>query len=141
MSTLQTQSNIQPFDRWSRLIDELLPPLDELRTGWRPHVDVKETDEAFIFYADVPGIDPKDIEVEVLGDTLTLSGKREFSNEERADDYIRRERCYDSFHRRYALTTAVAEDKVVAEVSNGVLKVTAPKVAQAAPHKVTVTVD
>ena len=84
----------------------------------------------------LPGIDPKDVNLQVLGNTLTISGERSNSRETKEADYLHREITYGSFQRSVSLPEGVEKDKLNAEYRNGMLEITAPIAAAALPRKV-----
>jgi len=90
------------------------------------------------FYCQVmlPGVDPKDVNLQVLGNTLTISGERSTSRETKEADYLRREITYGSFQRSILLPEGVDKDKLNAEYRSGILEITAPIAAAALPRKV-----
>ena len=96
-----------------------------------PAIDLTEDDKAYTITAEVPGLEPKDIEVALSGDMLTLKGeKREEAEEKEKGVYIS-ERAYGSFQRSFELPDGVDRDKISAAVSKGVLTITLPKTAEA----------
>jgi len=127
-------------DRFSRLFNEALSPLfegsaTEART-WSPAVDVFETDQNVVLEAELPGLDPKDVEVRVEDGTLYLKGERKFENEVKEDNYHRIERSYGSFVRSFTLPSSVDGDKAVADYKNGVLTLTLPKREESKPKTI-----
>ncbi|QHP66256.1 Hsp20/alpha crystallin family protein [Bradyrhizobium sp. LCT2] len=96
-----------------------------------PAVDVTESDKAYEITAELPGMDEKDIEVNVANDGLTIKGEKKFEREEKQKDYYVSERRYGSFERHFGLPKDVEADKIEASFRNGVLKVTLPKTAEA----------
>lgn len=84
----------------------------------------------------LPGVDPKDVNIQVLGNTLTLSGERSSSRETKEADYLHREITYGSFQRSILLPEGVDKDRLAAEYRNGMLEITAPISAAALPRKV-----
>ncbi len=108
----------------------------EALTELHPRFDVKETDGAYIFKADLPGVDEKDLEISLGGNRLTISGKRE--QEERRDDerYFAYECSYGSFTRSFTLPDGIDADHVDADMKNGVLTVTVPKRPETQPRKI-----
>ena len=108
--------------------------------GWRPHVDVKETDKEIVLHADVPGVTEKDISVSIEDGLLTVSGKREATKKEENERYHRVERSYGSFSRSVALPDNVDPSQVTANFENGVLSVRVPKPELKAPQKVSVSI-
>ena len=103
-----------------------------------PSVDLSETDTAVEVRMDLPGVKPKDIDIQVSGNTLTVSGQREEEKEEKGRTFHRVERTSGSFSRSLTLPTAVNEGEVAAEYHDGVLFITLPKNEIAKPHKIKV---
>jgi HSP20 family protein len=98
----------------------------------RPVVDVVEKDNAFEIAAELPGLDPKNIEVNVIGDNLSIKGERQEQTEEKKNDYHLQERHFGSFERRFRLPEMVDTSKIDATFKAGVLTVTLPKKVGAA---------
>jgi HSP20 family protein len=92
-------------------------------------VNVAETDSAYEIEAELPGIDEKDVEVKLADDILTISGELKEEKEDKKKDYHVMERRYGAFRRSFELPDNVAEDKIEAKFSKGVLTVTLPKAA------------
>jgi HSP20 family protein len=113
--------------------------LSEPRTGrpWSPAVDVYETESELVLKADLPDVDPKEINVRVENNTLTLEGERKFEHEEH-NGYHRIERSYGRFVRSFAVPNTFDTEKVGAEYKNGVLTVKLPKKESAKPRLVKV---
>ncbi len=105
---------------------------------WVPAVDIKETDKAFIITADVPGVDPKDIEVNMENGVLTIRGERKEETEEEKKGYKRIERVRGTFYRRFTLPDTADAEKISAKSKNGVLEITIPKQEKVQPRKITV---
>lgn len=95
--------------------------------SWQPTVDIKEDKDKFTLRADVPGVDPKDIEVSMDNGLLTIEGKREDKHEEKDDNYVRIERISGRFYRQFNLPQSADEDNISARSNNGVLEITIPK--------------
>ncbi len=109
----------------ARLFDDLL--CGELSApAWTPVVDVKETENEVIVNVEIPGIDPKDVEISIVGDVLTLSGEKSEEKDEESNYWHRVERRYGSFTRTIQLPCAVG-DNAVAKAAHGVLTVTLGK--------------
>lgn len=107
-----------------------------------PRVDVEETDSEIKVTANVPGIDPKDINVEVGDDYISLSGKIEKEDkEERKGKVYRYEREYGEFRREFALPARVKKDDIVAKSKNGVLTITLPKSEEEIKKRVKIDVE
>ena len=105
---------------------------------WAPAVDIEEYADKFVLQADVPGVDPKSIEVTLEKGVLTLTGNREQAAEQTGVERVRRERATGRFHRRFALPDTVDSEAVSASNRNGVLEVTIPKRPQVQPRRITV---
>jgi HSP20 family protein len=103
---------------------------------YAPDVDVKETANAYVFKADVPGIKEKDLEVSTTGNRLTLSGKREEERHEDTSTYHASERCWGSFSRSFTLPDGIDLDHASAELKEGVLTITVPKKPEVQPKKI-----
>jgi HSP20 family protein len=103
---------------------------------WMPALDVIDGETEVIIQAEVPGIAAKDVDVSISGNWLTLSGKKEESKEEKADNYSVSERWFGSFQRAVELPEGTDSDKVTAEQTNGVLTVRVPKLKAAKPKHV-----
>ena len=111
-----------------------------LASSWAPAVDVREETDSYVVIADVPGIDPKDIEITMENGVLTIQGEREYEkmDEDKDSGYRRVERAYGKFYRRLALPDVTDAEKISAEGKNGVLEITIPKSEQAKPRRIEV---
>jgi HSP20 family protein len=107
-------------------------------SDWLPAVDIKEEAEGFVIHADVPGVDPKDIDVTLEKGILTIRGQRKSEAREEQDGYRRVERISGQFFRRFSLPDAAAQDGVEAKYVNGVLEVRIPKQPQVQPRRIKV---
>lgn len=108
-------------------------------TRWEgPAVDMYETENAVVVKAAIPGVDPKDVEISVTGDTLTIRGEIKKEEEVKEENYIRRERHYGSFCRSFLLPTKVVADDAEAVFENGVLTLTLPKAEEVKPKTIKV---
>ena len=117
------------FDRFA---EPVLEPFATMTAGaWAPMLDVTETKDAMIVTAELPGVDAKEIGIELTGDLLTLKGEKEKRTEEKEERYHRVERTYGAFLRSVRLPMAVDGSKITATFKNGVLKVVLPKTAEA----------
>jgi HSP20 family protein len=114
-----------------RVFERFLEPLWEempAATGeWAPSLDISETKDALVVKAEVPGVDPKDIEISLRGDYLTVRGEKRHEKEEKDEKYHRVERSYGSFMRAVQLPAATDANKVTATFKNGLLTITLPK--------------
>ena len=130
----------EPFRELARVFDD---PYFRSATGdgscrWCPAVDVSENEKELVVSADLPGIDPKEVEITVQENILTLSGERKAESETKDESYHRVERSYGSFTRSFVLPSIVDETKVSAEYKDGVLRVRLPKREEAKPRKIDV---
>ncbi len=96
-----------------------------------PVVDVAEDDTAYKITAELPGLEPKDIELSITGDTLVLRGEKREEKEQKDKNYYMSERAYGSFQRSFALPDGIDRDKIAADLAKGVLTITLPKTAEA----------
>ena len=103
-----------------------------------PDFEVKEEKDSFAFTADVPGIDEKDLEIDVRGNRLTVSGKREAEKEEKSDTYYCCERSYGSFTRSFTMPEGIDTDHIRADLNQGVLTLIVPKTAEAQAKKIAI---
>ena len=103
-----------------------------------PSVDISETDAAVEAKVDLPGVDPKEIDIQLNGNVLTISGERKEEKEDKGKTYHRVERRSGSFSRSLSLPCPVEEDEVAAEFHEGVLTVTLPKTEDAKTRKIAV---
>ena len=106
--------------------------------GWMPSLEMFEKADKFIVRAELPGMKKEEIDVSVVGDTLSISGERKSESEVKDEDYYRCELCYGKFSRSVGLPAAVDATKVDASYENGILEITLPKMEAAKPKKITV---
>jgi len=134
------------FDLHSQM-DQLFQSLNpEIPRGAAPEythlpVDIRQTDEAFIVEASVPGLGPDDVEVTIDGGVLTIKGTTKTSTEQRNGNYVRRERGMTSVFRQVGLPAEVRADDISASFANGELTVTIPREQKAQPKRIPVTAD
>ena len=107
---------------------------------WAPAVDIYEQDGNLVLKAELPGIDPKDVDVRVENNVLTLNGERKFENEVKREQYHRVERAYGTFSRSFTLPNVVDTGKIKAEFKDGVLRVTLPQREEAKPKQISIAV-
>ena len=122
--------------RFDRLLDEFG---DGRAREWAPAVDVMRDDDHLVVHADVPGIKPEEISIQVEKGVLTLSGRHDESEETTDEKFVRRERRYGSFVRRLSLPDGVEAKKIKATTHGGVLEVRIPLPKQESPEPVTIT--
>jgi HSP20 family protein len=109
-------------------------------TAWAPAVDIYESEHELVVKADLPDIDPKDLDIRVENNILTIRGERKFEKKVNEDNYLRVERAYGSFARSFTLANTVNSDAIKAEYQNGVLTLTIPKREEAKPKQIKVNV-
>lgn len=122
--------------RFDRMFDELA---DGRERKWTPAIDVVRDKDKLIVRADVPGIKPDEVKLEIEDDILTVSGEHTETKEEKDKHYVRRERRYGSFSRTMALPAGVDPKKIKAQTHDGVVEVTIPLPKEATKEKVTIT--
>ncbi len=105
---------------------------------WAPRVDIKEEDKRFVIYADIPGVDPEQIEVSMEKGILTIKGERTVENREQNGKFTRLERSHGLFYRRFALPDSADADGVTAHGKDGVLEIVIPKKAETTPRRITI---
>ncbi len=105
---------------------------------WNPVVDLYEKDDHFVIKAELPGVDKKNISIDLKDRVLTLSGERSYENEVKEESYYRRERSYGKFQRAFTLPADVDSDKINAEFKDGLLQIEVPKPEQQKPKQVTI---
>src|SRR2546423_7701503 len=129
-------------DRMNRLFrDNYGEGQEALSTStFAPPVDVYEDEHNVTLKIEVPGIDEKDIDVQIENNLLTVHGERKFEKEEKEENFRRVERQYGSFTRSFTLPTTVDSEHVSAHYDKGVLKISLPKKAEAKPKQIKVSV-
>jgi len=114
---------------------------DQLATSdWVPAVDIREEDSRYVIHADVPGVKPEDIEVQMEDGVLSVRGHRESETAEQREDYRRVERVRGSFFRRFALPDTADADGISAKCKDGVLEIVIPKQVKVQPKRIKVAV-
>ena len=108
------------------------------RSGWTPAVSITENSESYLVSADVPGVDPEEIDVTFESGVLTIKGERASHVNTEENSVKREERYYGSFVRQFAIPEGVDDEKISAKSTNGVLQVVLPKQAKAEPKKISV---
>jgi HSP20 family protein len=103
-------------------------------------VDIYEQDGNIVMKAELPGVDPKAVDIRLENNTLTLRGERKLDKEVKEDNYHRVERAYGTFSRSFTLPTVVDQGNIKAEYKDGVLKLTLPKREEAKPRQIQINV-
>lgn len=119
----------EPFAELGELRSRLDRMFGELADGdraWMPAIDVERDDGNIVVRADVPGIKPEEVKIEVQDDILTMSGQHEEKTETKDKHYLRRERRYGSFSRSMALPAGVDPKQIKAQTHDGIVEVTIP---------------
>lgn len=135
MSSLQDQINRvfnQAFERRGE---------ESNLTSWAPAVDIYESEHELVVKADLPDVDPQDLDIRVENNILTIRGERKFEKNVSTENYLRVERAYGTFSRSFALSNTVNTDAIKAEYQNGVLTLHIPKREEAKPKQIKVSVD
>ena len=131
-------------DPWDRMRELLRwDPFNETSRGrggsnemMAPAFDVRETEDAYLIEADLPGFDENDVDVSLSGNRLTVSGKRENKSENKRESYYYSERSYGSFSRSFVLPEGTDSERIEADMKNGVLTLQVPKAAATQPRKI-----
>jgi HSP20 family protein len=105
-------------------------------TTWSPAVDIFETEGDIVVKAELPGMERKDITLNLENNVLTVKGERRFTKETKDDNYHRIERSYGTFSRSFSIPATVDEEKIRADYKDGVLKIVLPKKEQAKPKQI-----
>lgn len=106
---------------------------------WAPAMEVYEKDDKFVVKTELPGMKKEDIDISVIGDTLTIKGEKKAENEVKEKDYYCSERSYGSFFRSITLPSSIDTRKIEASYEEGILEISLPKTAEIKPKKVTVS--
>jgi HSP20 family protein len=149
---MKSRAPSQPFQEFvslqrpmNRLFDVFsggtsLIPFEESLTGWEfgPPVDIYEDDQKLTFKAEIPGIDEKDIKVEIENNVLTVHGERKLEKDIKEEHFRRMERHYGAFSRSFTLPSTVDPEKIEAIYTHGVLAIHMPKRSGAKPKQIRV---
>jgi HSP20 family protein len=130
-------------DEFDRLFDQLsstgfFPTPKVFSTMWTPSVDVSENEKEYIVRLEAPGVAKEDLEVNLEGQTLTLTGRREFAKEEKTEEYFWQEREQGRFVRVIQLPGAVDKAKVAATYENGIMTIRLPKTEPSAKTRIAI---
>ena len=145
---MSTISSYDPFRNFrslqgeiNRLFDRDMDDTTGQMTLWPMRVDIREDENQVVIKSDVPGMEQKDIKVNIDNNMLTISGERKFDDEENKEKYHRVERAYGRFSRTFQLPNTTDAGKIQASYKNGVLEVTLPKLEEAKPRSIQVQVN
>lgn len=122
----------------SRIFRELMPSVMREQGELMPAFDIAEADDHFAVKADLPGIDPRDLDISLAGNVLTIRGEKKEEREEKSERYYSIERRFGSFNRSFMLPSDVKEEGIEASYKNGVLRVTIPKSERVKQKKIPV---
>ncbi len=139
----RNSGDLMPWSAFSDLQSEMNKlmegfPCDwnALGRGWRPAMDLVETEDAYVLEADVPGVRSEDLHIETIDNAVTVRGKREYHLKETDRNVHRLENRYGEFQRTFEVPGGFDGDKVKAELRDGVLRVTLPKRESAKPKRI-----
>ena len=107
-------------------------------SDWAPAVDIQELEDRYVIHADVPGVEPKDIEVHMENGILTIKGERQSESKEEREGYKRIERSRGTFFRRFSMPDTADANSISAKSKNGVLEITIPKTDKVQRRKIQV---
>jgi HSP20 family protein len=145
MATKVPNNPLSLINQWRRDIERAFEGVgDDASRGeitaaaWAPAVDIKEEDGAYLVHADVPGVNPKDIELNMENSVLTLRGERRLESAKDEGNYRRIERVTGTFYRRFTLPDTADAEHISAKYANGVLEVRIPKQEKALPRRIEV---
>ncbi len=155
MALLERWRPFRELDRFRSEFDELLERFGVDRDWFcpsgeflereampaRPAIEARIEEDKFIVRTDLPGIDPKDVDIKVAGGVLTIKGSREEKTEKKKASYLRREIRYGSFERAITLPEGIKAEDLKANYRDGVLELTAPMPKEAAPKEVKVQIE
>jgi len=121
--------------RWDPFRDIEFP---DAQGAYLPSFDIKETSGGYVFVADLPGVRQENLDINLTGNRLTISGKRESEEKKEGENWFTTERSFGSFTRTFSLPEGVDGSAVQAELRNGVLTLTVPKVPEVQPRRITI---
>jgi len=124
--------------RWDPFAEMLPAQLEQPLGNFIPSFEIRETDDAYVFKGDLPGVADEDLDISITGNRLSVSGRREAEVRDENERYFAYERAYGSFSRSFTLPEQVDSDRVQASLDNGVLTITIPKRPEAQPKKINV---
>ncbi len=135
------------YEPWA-LVSQLQKDIDRLfgapqttaadSGAWLPPADIQEEEQQFLLHVDLPGVDPKAVEITTDHGVLTIRGRRDQNRREAREGYRRIERIAGDFQRRFSLPESADVQGIRAKSANGVLEIAIPKQAQVQPHRISV---
>jgi HSP20 family protein len=143
MRATPTMAPLKEFDRFfDRFFNTPLWPVATPRAGqetlWEPALDFSETPKEYLVRLEIPGVTRDDLDVNLDGNLLTISGKREFNKSEKGEEFLWEERVEGRFVRTLRLPGAVQEGKIEALYNDGILTVKLPKMEQPLKSKIAI---
>lgn len=126
------------FDAFDRSFGRVAASQPRDADSWTPAVDIQEEEGRYLVHADIPGVDPKDIDVSVDKGVLTVKGERKSIEESDSEGFHRIERRYGGFSRSFTLPDSVNPEAIEATGSNGVLTISIPKAEKVQPRRIEV---
>lgn len=129
---------VDPFFELDRFANDLARSAETPRARWAPAVDITETAEAIHVHAELPGIRPDDVKIDVENNVLTLKGERKLEKKKDEGTSHRVERFYGTFTRQFLLPRTVDAERIEADLKDGVLNVTLPKRSEVKPRQIAV---
>jgi HSP20 family protein len=126
-------------DEFRQVFGRFFGESDNAVAQWAPRVDIKEEEKRFVILADIPGVDPKDIDVSTDKGVLSIKGERKSESTEDAGMFKRVERSYGAFTRSFVLPESADAEAISASGKNGVLEISIPKKAETTPRKIAIT--
>jgi HSP20 family protein len=141
MGALSRWSPFRELERMERRLESPFPRIfeafeDNYEEAFTPAIESYVKDGNLVVRADVPGLEPKDLEVSILGNVLCFKGERKSEHEVKKEDYLRREVSYGAFERRMSLPEGAATDRVKATFRNGVVEISVPLAKETVAKKV-----
>ncbi len=136
---------VSMLETMNRLFDDRFLPRrrvdNEALSNWSPLVDVFEDPEGVTLTAELPGVDPKAVDLKVENGVLTISGERKLEHEDQRQNYQKIERWYGTFLRSFSLPPTVDVERIRAEHRHGLLKVFLPRKEESKPKRITVKIE
>ena len=126
----------QVFDRF--ISNDETDQSNVVTSQWAPRVDIREEEKRFVIFADIPGVDPKDIEVNMDKGILTIKGERVSESVAENGQFTRVERSSGTFYRRFALPDSADAENIGATGKHGVLEISIPKKPETTPRRITI---
>jgi len=139
--------NITRYEPWG-LLSQLQRELAQGNTvegstataEWAPAVDIKEESDKFVLHADIPGVKPEELDINMEDGVLTIKGEKKTEAKTDEEGFKRIERTYGSFYRRFSLPDTANSDAISAQSKHGVLEIIIPKREAVQPKKIEVSV-